>query len=162
MLSNLSACACLLECLGECFNRTSSATFSILDNLKSSTHYPRAMEVYSNSLRQEFVFSHLRWPQTQAMYDGKCWSARFPDFSPVSKLEIWCEIYFFRRSLATVLPGGRRRLLNSLSSPSFWMCRPLALRPFFRKKGCAAFGNSLIFGGFVPASSAASYAPLIA
>jgi hypothetical protein len=45
--------------MGECFNRTSSATFSILDNLKSSTHYPRAMEVYSNSLRQEFVFSHL-------------------------------------------------------------------------------------------------------
>ena len=51
------------------------------------------------------------------MYDGECWSARFPDFSPASKLEIWCEIYFFWRSLATVLPGGRRRLLNSWGLP---------------------------------------------
>src|SRR5262245_48238050 len=65
-----------------------SVTSRFWNNLKSSTHYPQAVEVYSNSLRQEFVFSHLRWPQTQAMYDEKCWSARFPDFSPVSKLEI--------------------------------------------------------------------------
>jgi hypothetical protein len=101
--------------------------FSILDNLKSSTHYLPAMEMYSNSLRQEFVFSHLRWPQTQALYDGKCWSARFPDFSPVNKLEIWCEIYFFRRSLATVLPGGRRRRLNSGASASFSIHRLLTL-----------------------------------
>ena|SRR5215470_16206178 len=113
--------------IGECFNRTSSATFSISDNLKSSTHYPRAMEMYSNSLQQEFAFSHLRWPQTQAMYDGKCWSARFPDFSPMRKLEIWCEIYFGRAVLIVFSDGNRvprvaeaPLIRSSGAASSFW------------------------------------------
>jgi hypothetical protein len=28
------------------------------------------------------------------MYDGNVGAARFPDFSPMSKLESWCKIYF--------------------------------------------------------------------
>jgi hypothetical protein len=80
------------------------------------------MEVYSNSLRQEFVFSHLRWPQTQAMYDGKCWSARFPDFSPMRKLEIWCEIYFGRAVLIVFSDGNRLPRVADAGSadPEFW------------------------------------------
>jgi hypothetical protein len=27
-------------------------------------------------------------------YDGNVGVARFPDFSPMRKLEIWCKIYF--------------------------------------------------------------------
>jgi hypothetical protein len=32
--------------------------------------------------------------ETQNMYDGKYYSSRFPDLSPMRKLEIWCKIYF--------------------------------------------------------------------
>jgi hypothetical protein len=28
------------------------------------------------------------------MYDGNVGAARFPDFSPMRKLESWCKIYF--------------------------------------------------------------------
>ena len=41
------------------------------------------------------------------------------------------------------------------------MRRLLALKPFCSNRGCTAAGNSLIFGGFLPAASAASYTDLI-
>jgi hypothetical protein len=40
------------------------------------------------------------------MYDGTVGVARFPDFSPMRKLEIWCEISG-GRSVLIVLPGGK-------------------------------------------------------
>ena len=43
------------------------------------------------------------------MYDGNVGVARFPDFSPMSQLEIWCKIYFWH-SLVIVFPG--RKLLG--------------------------------------------------
>jgi hypothetical protein len=155
MLSNLSACACLLECLGECSNRTSSATFSILDNLKSSTHTHGPWRCIPTRSGRSSLFSHLRWPQTQAMYDVKCWSARFLRFLTREKARNLVQNYSFRRSLATVLPGGRRRRLNSGSSASFSICRLLALKPFRCNRGCTAADNSLTFGSFLPAASSA-------
>jgi hypothetical protein len=35
--------------------------------------------------------AHVRWLQTGPMYDGNVGVARFPDFSPMNKLEIWCK-----------------------------------------------------------------------
>jgi hypothetical protein len=43
------------------------------------------------------------------MYDGSVEVARFPDFSPMRKLEIRCEIYF-GRSVLIVFSGGNRLL----------------------------------------------------
>src|SRR5262245_26840854 len=95
------------------------------------------------------------------MYDGSDEVARFPAFSPMRKLEIWCESYFFRRSLATVLPGGRRQRLNSGTSASFSMHSLLTLKPSPCKWGCTAADNSLTFGGFLPAAFASRYTALI-
>jgi hypothetical protein len=41
------------------------------------------------------------------------------------------------------------------------MRRFLALKPFCSNRSCTAAANSLIFGGFLPAASAASYSDLI-
>jgi hypothetical protein len=40
------------------------------------------------------------------MYDGNVVVARFPDFSPMSKLESWCKIYF-GHSLVIVFPAQK-------------------------------------------------------
>jgi len=53
--------------------------------------------------------AHVRWLQTGPTYDGNVGVARFPDFSPMRKLEIWCEICF-GHSLVIVFPG--RKLLG--------------------------------------------------
>jgi hypothetical protein len=45
------------------------------------------------------------------MYEGNVGVARFPDFSPMSQLEIWCKIYF-GHSLVIVFSG--RKLLPEL------------------------------------------------
>jgi hypothetical protein len=42
-------------------------------------------------------------------YDGNVGVARFPDFPPMRKLEIWCKIYF-GHSLVIVFPGRKLRL----------------------------------------------------
>jgi hypothetical protein len=55
--------------------------------------------------------AHVRWLQTGPTYNGNVGVARFPDFSPMRKLEIWCEIYF-GHSLVIVFPG--RKLLGLL------------------------------------------------
>src|SRR5262249_9511934 len=47
--------------------------------------------------------AHVRWLQTGPMYDGNVGVARFPDFSPMSKLEIWFAGYCLARRAAAPL-----------------------------------------------------------
>ena len=59
-----------------------------------------------------------------SVYDGNVGVARFPDFSPMRKLEIWCKIYFGSPSVAKGLCRrwqlfGIDGFLRALSAASY-------------------------------------------
>ena len=64
---------------------SSSASARIISCLTSSLTIARDLMLLT---------AHVRWLQTGPTYDGNVGVARFRDFSPMRKLEIWCEIYF--------------------------------------------------------------------